>query len=94
MRCRVLDCPRQTFREQVPGLLPRYQRRTIRLSGQVGAAVRELAGRAGSRLLAALGVNVSRHTALRALMAVRLPGPGVPRVLGIDLSRSGDYPDC
>jgi hypothetical protein len=84
MRCPVLDCPRQTFREQIPGLLARYQRRTTRLSGQVGAAVRELAGRAGSRLLAALGVNVSRHTALRALMAVRLPGPGVPRVLGID----------
>ena len=84
MRCPVLDCPRQTFREQVPGLLPRYQRRTTRLSGQVGAAVRELAGRAGSRLLAALGVNVCRHTALRTLMAVRLPGPGVPRVLGID----------
>jgi transposase len=41
MRCPVLDCPRQTFREQVPGLLPRYQRRTTRLSGQVGAAVRE-----------------------------------------------------
>jgi transposase/transposase IS204/IS1001/IS1096/IS1165 family protein len=84
MRCPVLDCPRQAFREQVPGLLPRYQRRTTRLSGRVGAAVRELAGRAGSRLLAALGVNGCRHTALRALMAVRLPGPGVPRVLGID----------
>jgi transposase len=84
MRCPVLDCPRQTFREQVPGLLARYQRRTTRLSGQVGATVRELAGRAGSRLLAALGVNVSRHTALRTLMAVRLPDPGVPRVLGID----------
>jgi hypothetical protein len=84
MRCPVLDCPRQTFREQVPGLLARYQRRTTRLSGQVGAAVRELAGRAGSRLLAALGVDVARHTALRTLMAVRLPGPGVPRVLGID----------
>jgi hypothetical protein len=83
MRCPVLDCPRQTFREQVPGLLTRYQRRTARLSGQAGAAARQLAGRAGSRLLAALGVNVSRHTPLRTLMAVRLPGPGVPRVLGM-----------
>jgi transposase len=84
MRCPVLGCPRQTFREQVPGVLGRYQRRTARLAGQVGAAVRELAGRAGSRLLAALGIDISRHTALRALLAIRLPDLEVPRVLGID----------
>jgi hypothetical protein len=84
MRCPVLGCRRQTFREQVPGVLERCQRRTARLAGQAGAAVRELAGRAGARLLAALGVNLSRHTALRILMAIRLPGLDVPRVLGID----------
>ncbi len=28
MRCPVTGCPRQTFREQVPGVLDRYQRRT------------------------------------------------------------------
>jgi hypothetical protein len=28
MRCPVLGCPKQTFREQVPGVLGRYQRRT------------------------------------------------------------------
>ena len=28
MRCPVQGCPRQTFREQVPGVLDRYQRRT------------------------------------------------------------------
>jgi transposase len=84
LRCPVLGCPVQTFREQVPGLLERYQRRTARLNGQVSAAVRELAGRAGSRLLAALGIGISRHIALRALLAIRLPEPEVPRVLGID----------
>ena len=84
MRCPALDCQAQTFREQVPGVLERYQRRITRLTGQVSATVRELAGRAGSRLLAALGISVSRHTALRALMAIRLPGLGVPRILGID----------
>jgi transposase len=30
--CPVLGCPRQTFREQVPGLVERYQRRTSRLA--------------------------------------------------------------
>src|SRR5215470_15808936 len=60
-------CGRQTFREQVPGVLDRYQRRTTRLTGQVSAVARELAGRAGARLLSALSILVSRHTALRAL---------------------------
>ena len=57
MRCPVPGCPRQTFREQVPGVLDRYQRRITRLTGQVSAAARELAGRAGSRLLPALGIG-------------------------------------
>lgn len=43
--CPVLGCPRQTFREQVSGLLERYQRRTTRLTGQLGSLVKELAGR-------------------------------------------------
>jgi transposase len=43
LRCAVLDCKVQTFREQIPGVLERYQRRTMRLTGQVSAVVRELA---------------------------------------------------
>ncbi len=84
MRCPVPGCPRQTFREQVPGVLGRYQRRTTRLAGQVSAVARELAGRAGARLLSALGILVSRHTALRVLLRIPLPALAVPRVLGID----------
>ena len=84
MRCPVTGCPRQTFREQVPGVLGRYQRRTARLTGQVSAVARELAGRAGARLLPALGILASRHTALRALLRIPLPEAPVPRVLGID----------
>jgi transposase len=84
MRCPVLDCKVQTFREQVSGLLERYQRRISRLTAQVSAVARELAGRAAARLLPALGITFSRHTALRALLAIRLPGLEVPRVLGID----------
>jgi transposase len=84
MRCPVLDCTVQTFREQISGLLERYQRRISRLTAQVSAVARELAGRASARLLPVLGIGVSRHTALRALLAIRLPGLEVPRVLGID----------
>ncbi|MGY2093651.1 transposase family protein, partial [Nocardia gipuzkoensis] len=53
VRVRRLVCPTpqccRTFREQVPGLLERYQRRTTRLTGQVRAIVKELAGRAAVR---------------------------------------------
>ena len=84
MRCPVTGCPRQTFREQVPGVLDRYQRRTTRLTARVSAVARELAGRASARLLPALGICVSRHTMLRVLLKVRLPALAVPRVLGID----------
>ncbi len=59
MRCPVLDCQVQTFREQVPGVLERYQRRTARLAGQVSAVARELAGRASARLLPLLGIAIS-----------------------------------
>ncbi|WP_435876118.1 ISL3 family transposase [Nonomuraea fuscirosea] len=82
--CPAWGCPRQTFREQVPGLLERYQRRTSRLTGQLGAVVRELAGRAGARLSAVLAVAVSRSTALRLLVRLPLPELRVPRVLGVD----------
>jgi transposase len=84
MRCPALDCTVQTFREQVCGVLERYQRRISRLTAQVSAVTRELAGRASARLLPALGIDVSRHTALRVLLRVTLPALEVPRVLGID----------
>jgi transposase len=84
MRCPDPGCPAQTFREQVPGVLERYQRRTARLTGQAGAVARRLAGRAGAGLLAALGVPVSRHTTLRVLLRLPLPEVSVPRILGVD----------
>jgi transposase len=84
MRCPALGCKTQTFREQVPGVLERYQRRISRLTAQLSAVARELAGRASARLLPALGIGVSRHTALRVLLKIPLPAPAVPRVLGID----------
>jgi transposase len=84
LRCPVLDCPVQTFGEQVPGVLERYQRRTARLAGQAGEVARRLAGRAGAGLLAALGVPLSRHTALRLLLRLPLPEVSVPKVLGVD----------
>ncbi|TDC63558.1 hypothetical protein E1200_22020 [Actinomadura sp. GC306] len=79
LACRDWRCPPRTFREQLAGLLERYQRRTVRLTVQVGAVARELAGRARARLLSVLGMPVSRHTALRALLRIPFELPPVRR---------------
>ncbi|WP_081883596.1 ISL3 family transposase, partial [Glycomyces tenuis] len=84
LRCENCDCPRRTFREQVPEVLERYQRRTGRLAAQIGAVVSELAGRASQRTLAALSMAVSRHTAIRMLLRLPLPPQRTPTVLGVD----------
>ena len=65
--CR-LGCSRQTFREQLVGVAERYQRRTARLTAQVGGVGRELGGRASVRVLIGLGVAMSRQTAPRVLV--------------------------
>lgn len=88
VRVRRLVCPtdgcRRTFREQIPEVAQRYQRRTARLTGQIAVVVKELAGRAGSRVLTAMGTPISRHTALRVLRRQPVPTVEVPRVLGVD----------
>ena len=88
VRVRRLVCPTRgcqpTFREQVPGVLERYQRSTARLTRQVKAVVKKLAGRAGSRLPVTLAAGLSRHTALRALLRIPLPTGRTPHVIGVD----------
>ncbi|RAJ36859.1 transposase [Kitasatospora sp. SolWspMP-SS2h] len=79
-----MGCPRQTFREQVPGLIERHQRRTRRLVDRLGQIVKELAGRAGARLSRILACAVSRSSALRLLMRQAVPPLRIPRVLGVD----------
>src|SRR5213076_272321 len=86
MRCPATGCKVQTFREQVPGILDRYQRRTTRLAAQVSAVARELAGRASARLLPALGFAFPRHVLLCVRLKTPLPRRAMPRVLGINNS--------
>jgi hypothetical protein len=85
---RRLVCPtpscRRTFREQVPGLLHRYQRWTVRLAKQIAAVIKELAGRAAARTLQVMAIPVTRFTALCMLLALPVPLTDVPRVLGVD----------
>jgi DNA-binding NarL/FixJ family response regulator len=82
--CENDACPAVTFAEQVPGLTCRYARRTPPLTGQLASIGLALAGRAGARLAATLGIWTSRSTLLRLLRALPIPAPGVVPVLGVD----------
>lgn len=82
--CETRGCARQTFREQVPGVLERHQRRTPRLASRIGAVAREPAGRAGRRVLPALSARIPRHTTPRLLPRLPPPPSRVPRVQGVD----------
>ena len=82
--CDHPDCPKRTFAEQIPGLTSRYARRSPGLGRMLAAVGLALAGRAGARLAAGLGLLTGRSTLLR--MIRRLPDPrvGVVAVLGVD----------
>jgi len=78
-------CPMTTFAEQVEGLTARYRRRSLPLLGMLAQIGLALAGRAGARLAAALGIAVHRSTLLGLVAA--LPEPKIstaPEVLGVD----------
>jgi transposase len=82
--CAAPGCPRRTFAEQVDGLTTRYARKTPLLAGMLGSIAVALAGRAGSRLAARLGVPASRQVLLRLVMAAPDPQAASPRVVGVD----------
>ena len=82
--CAGPGCPRKTFAEQVDGLTTRYARKTPLLAGMLARIAVALAGRAGSRLAAGLGVPASRQVLLRLVMAAPDPAAGEVRVLGVD----------
>jgi transposase len=83
--CRVAECPRWTFVEQVPGLTFRFGRVSTLLRGVLETIARALAGRPGARLARRTWISVSRSTLLRLLRAIPQNEVGAaPRVLGID----------
>ncbi|MER6778352.1 MULTISPECIES: ISL3 family transposase [unclassified Streptomyces] len=83
-RCGNNMCPRRTFEEQIPGLTRRHSQRTERQRSTLTAVGLALAGRAGARLAAVLGVAVSRSTVLRLVDALPEPEVPAPRVVGVD----------
>jgi transposase len=84
-RCQDPGCGTVTFAGQADGLTARYQRCSVPLARLLARVALELAGRAGARLAAALGVAVHRSTLLRLVMT--LPEPALtaaPEILGVD----------
>ena len=82
--CGNPDCELRTFAEQVPAVAKRHQRRTPLLGSLLEAVALALAGRAGARLAAALGITVSRSTLIRLIRALPDPATGQITVLGVD----------
>ena len=83
--CTNPACQKVTFAGQAGGLTARYQRWSVPLAGLLTQVALELAGRAGMRLAAALGIAVHRGTLLR--LVIDLPDPQVgaaPQVVGVD----------
>jgi hypothetical protein len=77
-------CPAVTFAEQVAGLTSPHSRFTPLLRGLLTQMRLALAGRAGVRLAAAMGVAVGRDTLLRLVKALPDPPAGPVPVLGVD----------
>lgn len=77
-------CAARTFAEQLSDLAGRYARRTVLLRGVLESIALALAGRAGARLAARLGMIVSRSSLLRLIRALPDPTVGTVQVLGVD----------
>ena len=83
--CHNAACRSVTFAEQVDGLTGRYLRRSLPLLGLLAQVGLALAGRAGSRLAAVMGVTAHRTTLLRLVAALPEPAIGAaPQILGVD----------
>ncbi|WP_207954744.1 ISL3 family transposase [Saccharopolyspora elongata] len=82
--CDDLDCPVRTFTEQVDDLTSKHARRTTMCRKALEHIGLALAGRAGARLVARLGMAASRSTLLRLVHALPEPDVGTVAVLGVD----------
>jgi transposase len=83
-KCLSAPCPAVTFVEQIEGLTRPFARYTAVLEGWLAHIGLALAGRAGARLAASLGVAVSRDTLLRRVRALPDPPIEAVTVLGVD----------
>jgi transposase len=83
-RCLEPDCPRKSFAERLPELVPVAAQRTLRLTQALERVGVALGGEAGARLCRRLAVPTSPDTLLRVVRRIQTPPAPTPRVLGVD----------
>jgi len=82
--CTFRDCSRRIFTERLASLVAPYARRTDRLGDVLRLVGFAVGGRAGSRLVERLQMQVSFSTMLRLIRRTPEPKLPTPRVLGVD----------
>jgi transposase len=82
--CRNSYCPRKVFAERFPEFVEPWARMTIRYCEQITSIGLSTCGKGGARLAARLGIQTTRQTILRRIMALPESSAGVILFLGID----------
>jgi len=83
-RCLRDGCPAVTFAEQIPGLTSPFSRFTPQARQQLSVIALALAGRAGARVSARLGLAAAKDTLIRLIRALPVPAAGTVKELGVD----------
>ncbi|NTU84056.1 MAG: ISL3 family transposase [Chloroflexales bacterium] len=82
--CDQPACPRRTFAEGLPELLPRKAQRTTRLTATLHDIGAEVGGTGGAALAGRLRIRTSPDTIVRILRCHACAPLPTPRVLGVD----------
>jgi transposase len=82
--CRNPYCSRKVFAERFPDFMEPWARTTIRYCQQITSIGLATCGKGGVRLAARLGIQTTRQTILRRIMALPDSSAGVILFLGID----------
>ncbi len=82
--CRNAYCPRKVFAERFPAFVEPWARTSIRYCQQITAIGLSTCGKGGARLAARLGIQTTRPTILRRIMALPEASTGSVLFLGID----------
>jgi transposase len=83
-RCKNQACPRQTFAERLPEVVPVSVQRTTRLTALLKIFAIAVNAQQGSRLLAHLAIPTSGDTLLRIVKQTPLPVVTTPKAVGVD----------